>query len=133
MIVIGSHVVEWVAKRTNEHGNYGAAVGIGIERDGEIIGGVAINEFNGANVNMHTAAARRHWLNREFLFVIFDYCFRQLKVARVTALVGEGNAHARKFIRKVGFVDEARISAAHPTGDLMVMTMWPDNCKWVRR
>ena len=132
MIVHGPEVVEWVARRTNEFGNYGAATGIGVMRAGQIIGGVALNEYNGANVNMHTAASARNWLSREYLFCIFDYCFRQLGVNRVTALVGSGNAHTLRFVGKVGFVEECRISKAHPSGDLVVLAMWPENCKWTR-
>ena len=132
MIVHGPKVVEWVAKRTNEYGNYGAAVGIGVERNSEIIGGVALNEYNGANINMHTAASVGNWLSREYLFCIFDYCFRQVGVNRVTALIGEGNTHALKFVNKVGFVEECRIKRAHPSGDLVVLVMWPENCKWTK-
>lgn len=132
MIVHGQEVVEWVAARTNDYGNYGAAQGIGVVRDGQLIGGVALNEYNGANINMHTAASVSNWLSREYLFCIFDYCFRQLGVNRVTGLVGEGNTHARRFNEKVGLVEETRCKRAHPTGDLIVYVMWPENCKWLK-
>lgn len=132
-IVTGQRVVEWVAKRTNEFGNFGAAVALGVERDGELVGGVVFNDYNGVNINMHVAAvAGSYWLNRGFLWMCFDYPFRQLKVKRVTGLVGEGNARARQFDEKVGFKLETRLKDAHPTGDLLVYVMRPDDCRWLK-
>jgi RimJ/RimL family protein N-acetyltransferase len=131
VIVSGPHVVEWVAKRTNEFGSYGAAQGIGIERDGVLIGGVVYNEFNGPNCCMHTAATDPRWLTRNSLFVIFDYPFRQMGVDRVTAPVGEGNWHARQFVEKVGFWIETRLTGAHASGDLMLYVMWKKGCRWL--
>jgi RimJ/RimL family protein N-acetyltransferase len=132
VIVAGPGVVEWVAKRTNEYGNFGAAVGIGIERNGELAGGVALNEYNGVNINMHVAAAHPRWLTREFLFVIFDYCFRQAGVRRITGLVGEGNTRARRFDEKVGFKLETRLKDADPSGDLLVYVMRKEGCRWLK-
>lgn len=132
MIVIGPQVVEWVAKRTNEFGNFGAAVGIGWEKDGRLVAGVAYNDFNGANMLMHVASdGSRQWLNREFLWAAFDYPFNQAKVKRVTGLVGEGNKEARRFDEHLGFVLEARLKDAHPTGDLLVYKMHREGCKWI--
>jgi RimJ/RimL family protein N-acetyltransferase len=131
VIVTGPAVVEWVAKRTNEHGNFGAATGIGVEREGKLIGGVVYNEWNGVNCNMHVAAENGHWLSRTALWYFFDYPFNQLKVNRVTGLVGEGNLHAREFDEKVGFSLETTLKGAHPTGDMLVYVMWRKDCRWL--
>lgn len=131
MMITGPAVVEWVASRTGEHGNYGAATGIGVEKDGQIIGGVVYNEWNGVNVNMHVAAEDKRWLSKTALWYFFDYPFNQLKVKRITGLVGEGNEHARQFDEKVGFVEETRLKGAHPTGDMIVYVMWRNTCRWL--
>jgi RimJ/RimL family protein N-acetyltransferase len=132
-IVIGPHVVEWVAKRTNEHGNFGAAIGIGLEQDGQLIAGVAFSDWNGVNVSMHVASdGSRRWLSREYLYVCFDYAFRTAGVRRITGLVGEGNAEARRFDEHIGFKEEARLKGAHPTGDLIVYAMWRHECRWLK-
>lgn len=134
MLVVGDEVVRWVAHRTNEYGNFGAAVGIGWARDDRLVAGVVYNEWNGVNLCMHVASdGTRRWLTREFLRVAFDYPFNQAGVRRVTGLVGEGNAEARRFDEHLGFKLETRLTGAHPTGDLLVYVLWRDDCRWLRR
>jgi RimJ/RimL family protein N-acetyltransferase len=134
VIVYGDEVIEWVAKRTNEYGNFGAATGIGVKKDGELIGGVVYNEWNGVNCCMHTAAvAGAPWLSRTTLFAFFHYPFIQLGCNRVTALVGQGNIKSRKLVFGVGFRIEAHLEGAHPTGDLIVYAMWRDRCRWINQ
>lgn len=132
VIVTGPGVVEWVAKRTNEYGNFGCAQGIGWAENGDLIAGVAYNEYNGVNCCMHVAAIGKRWLKRQYLWACFDYPFNQLKVKRVTGLVGEGNLQARKFDEHLGFDLEATFKGAHPTGDLLVYVLWKDKCRWIR-
>jgi RimJ/RimL family protein N-acetyltransferase len=131
-IVIGNEVVQWVAKRTGEFGNYGAAVGFGIEDDRELIAGVVFNEYNGANINMHVASdGSRKWMTREFLWMVFDYAFNQAKIKRITGLVGEGNTEAQLFDEHIGFSLETTLSDAHPSGDLLVYVMRREQCRWL--
>lgn len=133
MIVVGDDVVRWVAARVGEHGNFGAAQGIGWARDGSLVAGVVYNDFNGPNICMHVASdGSRRWLTREYLRVAFDYPFNQCGVRRITGLVGEGNEAARRFDEHVGFRLETRLWGAHPSGDLLVYVMWKDNCRWVQ-
>ena len=132
-LIIGAGVVEWVAKRTNEYGNFGAAQGIGWQKDGEIVAGVVFNDYNGVNCCMHVAAVPgARWLRREYLWTCFDYPFRQLKVRRVTGLVGEGNLEARRFDEHLGFRLETTLEQAHPTGNLLVYRMFEEDCKWIK-
>lgn len=131
-LLIGQRVVEWVAKRTNEFGNFGAAQGIGWTKEGQLVAGVVYNEFNGASVCMHVAAVPgARWLVREYLWTCFDYPFNQLKVQRVTGLVGEGNIAARKFDEHLGFTLETTLERAHPTGRTLVYRMFKEDCRWI--
>lgn len=132
-LIIGPAVVSWVAQRTNEFGNFGAAVGIGWQKNGVLVAGVAYNDFNGVNMQMHVASdGSRQWMSREFLFAAFDYPFNQAGVKRVTGLVGEGNKEARKFDEHLGFELEATLHCAHPTGDLLVYRMFREQCRWIK-
>ena len=134
MITVGSGVVEWVAKQTNEFGNFGTDAGIGWQRGGKLIAGVAYAEWNGVNVVCHIASdGSRQWLNRQYLWTIFDYPFNQLKCKRITVCVGEGNADSRRFVLHLGFELEATLRAAHPTGDLLVYSMFKEGCKWIKQ
>jgi RimJ/RimL family protein N-acetyltransferase len=132
LIVTGDSVVQWVAERTGEHGNYGAAVGIGWEEGGKLRAGVVYSDFNGVNLCMHVASdGTKRWLRREYLRACFDYPFNVAGVRRVTGLVGEGNAEARKFDEHLGFKLETVLWGAHPTGNMMVYVMWRDMCRWL--
>lgn len=144
MIVTGPHVVEWVAKRANDFGNFGAAVGIGVARDTpihgttvtrhEIIGGVVFNEFNGVNIAMHTAAVPGSgWLTRTALWHFFEYPFNQAKVRRITVPIGEGNTVAQRLVEGVGFRLETELADAHPTGSLLLYVMRRADCRWLEK
>ena len=131
-IVTGPQVVEWVAKRTNEFGDFGAAVGIGLAKDGEIVGGVVLNEYNGVNINVHIASDEsKMWMNKEFLWYVFHYAFEEANVNRMTALIGEGNKAAIHLNTRMGFKHEAAIEGAHPTGKMLILGMFKQDCKWL--
>lgn len=133
MIVTGSGVVEWVARQTNEFGNFGTEAGIGLSKDGALVAGVAYAEWNGPNVVCHIASdGSRRWLSRAYLWAIFDYPFRQLGCERITVCVGEGNKDSRRFVEHLGFTKEAWLTGAHPTGDLIVYCMFKAECRFLR-
>jgi len=132
VIVSGDAVLDWIAKQTDEYGRFGGGTAIGIERGGKLVGGVAYCDWNGPNVVCHVASdGSKMWLSREFLWVIFDYPFGQLKCKRITVAVGEGNAASRNFVTRLGFKLEARLSSAHPTGDLLIFAMFKQDCRWI--
>ena len=124
-------MVEWVAKQTNEHGNFGCAVGIGWEREGQIVAGVAYNDYNGANINAHISIQQGAIITKEFLWTIFDYPFNRAKVKRLTGLVGSGNKASINLCKRLGFVEETRLKDCHPTGDMIIYVMRRENCRWL--
>lgn len=130
MLIFGPQVIDWMRRKASDFGATDAQ-GIGWERDGQIVAGVAYTDYNGVNVCMHVAADGKDWLRREFLWTCFDYPFNQLKVKRITGLVGEGNAQARKFDEHIGFTLETTLAGAHPTGDLLVYRMLRSECRWL--
>jgi RimJ/RimL family protein N-acetyltransferase len=131
MLTIGKHVVDWVSKQTNEFGNFGTEIGIGWIR-GELIAGVAYSDWNGPNIVCHIASDRsKRWLTRQFLWTIFDYPFNQIGVKRITVCIGQGNKDSVRFVKHLGFELETTLKSAHPTGDLLVLVMWKESCKWI--
>ena len=133
MLVIGDKVVEWVAKRTNEYGNFGASAAIGWEKNGRLAAGVVYAEWNGPNVVCHIASdGSRSWATRTYLWTIFDYPFSQLGCKRITVCVGEGNHASERFVRHLGFELEATLDSAHPSGDLLVFRMFRHDCRFLR-
>lgn len=132
-LVIGKGVVEWVARQTNEFGNFGTDIGIGWQKGGRIVAGVAYADWNGPNVVCHIASdGSRRWLTREYLWTIFDYPFNQLGCKRITVCVGHGNADSTRFVKHLGFTLEATLEDAHPTGALQVFRLRKHECRWIK-
>lgn len=129
-IVYDDSVSQWVGERLETKFSHCRA--IGYEREGKLIAGVVYDEFNGANVNMHVAAEGTNWLARNYLRAVFGYPFNQLKVKRVTGLVASTNQRALDFDLHLGFTVEAVLKDAHPDGDLIVLVMRPESCRWIR-
>lgn len=133
MLSIGKHVVEWVAKRVRATDGLGTDIGIGWEKHGELIAGVAYANWNGVNVECHIASdGSRRWLTREYLWTIFHYPFCQLGAKRITVCVAQGNADSARFVKHLGFTIEARLKDAHPTGDIQIFCMNRRDCRFIQ-
>lgn len=119
-------------------GGFRAGRGIGLadidaSGNGELIAGIWYEGFNGANINIHVAAVPgRRWMTREFLYYTFHYPFNECGVRRVTGIVPESNADARRFDEHIGFTLETRLKDAAPDGDLLIYRMFKDECRWLR-
>lgn len=120
----------------NQHMRLAATAGmkgLGLEKDGELVAGVAYEGFNGHNVWMHVAAQPGgKWMTRDFLRYCFYYPFEELKVSRISGYVEASNKHALKFDLHLGFKPEARLSgAASDGGDVVVLVMRRGDCRYV--
>lgn len=125
-------IVPWVNERTSG-GLYvpGTCSAIGRIKDGKIVGGIYYEDFNGKNITCHIASENgERWLNRTFLWMIFDYPFNQLKSKRMTAPVAYDNERCINFVEKLGFTREAILHDAHPNGDLYIYTLFEKDCRW---
>lgn len=132
MIVVDEAVCYWVAGRTGGQYFAGSGAGIGLVKNGQMVGGVLYDNFTGRAIQMHVASdGTRHWLNREFLRMVFDYPFRQLGVNKVIGIVDSANADALKFDLHLGFVTEAVIKDAGKHGDLHILSMTRQQCRFL--
>lgn len=96
------------------------------------IAGVLFNEFNRASIQMHVAAEPgARWMTRHYLGFCFRYPFFQCKVKKILGFVGSNNHQALAFDTHLGFVEEARIKDAHPEGDMVILSMTPEQCRWL--
>lgn len=128
-----SLVVPWVCERVGIGDvvpeKYSA---IGNLKNGHLVAGVLYEDCNGANVFCHIAGEGAGWLSREFLSIIFDYPFNQLKVRRISGVVASTNIAARKLDEHLGFDLEAILHDAHPDGDLYLYKMTAEKCRWLK-
>lgn len=100
---------------------------------GELLGGVIFTGYKVASIGLHAAGFAPRWLDRDMLWMTFHYPFEQLGVQKIVATIPTSNQKAVLFDRKLGFVEEARIKDLFPDGDLLIMTMTRDQCRWLER
>ena len=104
---------------------------IGQEMDGEIVAVVGFCDFTPTSVTMHTTTIDPLWLSKDLLWATFDYCFNVLKVKVILVTIAGNNVKSLRLCRKLGFVDRVLIEDAHKDGDLAILTMRKDQCKWL--
>ena len=132
MIVFYKEISNWVMDSIGKSNDNMTA--IGEVRDGMIIAGVAFESYNGSNMIGHqriiSPPSRKFWIN------VADYIFNQAGCKRFTAMVHANNEKAIKLNLHIGFVIEATLKDAGPNCDLLVMTLWRENCKilkWIKK
>ena len=121
---------EWIAKRTGGKYVEGEQRYIGLETDGKIVAVAAYAGCNGASVYAHLAIDGK--ITPEFLWFGFYYPFEQLKVKKIIGLVASTNTKALRLDLHFGYVHEATIKDAAPDGDLLVLTMTKEQCRFLR-
>ena len=102
-------------------------------KHGRRLGGVVFQNYTGESIAMHSAGWDPHWINRDMLFVCFDYPFNQLGVKRIFGQVAESNDHAYTFNVKMGFKYIARIEGVYRHNvACIVMCMERDDCRMLK-
>lgn len=102
---------------------------IGLEKDGQIIAATGYEDYTGKSVRTHIAVEGK--ITKEFLRYIFWYPFNQLKVKKLIGLVSSGNEKALKLDKNFGFVEEAVVKDVYEDGDLHILTMTKEQCRFL--
>lgn len=105
---------------------------LGAVKDGRLIGCVGYDDWNGASCQMHMAG-EPGWLTRSFLRAAFAYPFLEAGCRTVLAVVAASNARALDIDRRLGFREVARLEEAAPDGDLVVMQLRRNDCRWLEQ
>lgn len=128
-------VGEWVGEQLGFESGFDSAKAIGIERDGNLIGGAVYNYwFPGVDIRMHIAGAHGEpWLSRSILNALFYYPFVELGLRRITYPIAASNAASLKLARHFGTVHEGTIRHGWLNGDdLLVFGMLREECRWLK-
>lgn len=120
----------WVCERTGGTYDHSCSAAIGWEQDGELVAGTLYDQYNRQSICMHVAAEKP--VTKTFVKTCFDYPFNQLGVKKVIGLVDSTNESALRFDSHLGFVEEARIKDAGKYGDLILLTMSRQQCRWIQ-
>lgn len=112
---------------------YNAAVDKCVARveHGELYGGVIFGQYTGSSMAIHMAGFRQNWCNRDMVWVAFHYPFVQLGVTKLFGQVGLHRPEVIKIDLQLGFKQEAIIKDVYPEGDMMLLSMYRDDCKWL--
>lgn len=100
-------------------------------QDGMLLGGVIYTDYNQASIQMHTAGFRKNWLGKELLKIAFGYPFTGLRVKKVVLAINEKNLKSLAFARHLGFTTETRVKDIFVDGDLIVMSMYKSQCRFL--
>jgi len=106
---------------------------IGSVKDSELVGVTGFNAFMPNSCQIHVAAKDVQFLTREYLNCVFDYPFNKLKVKVIIAPICKDNVKSLNLCRKLGFEQVADIPYGHPNGDLIVVTMKRNQCRWLQQ
>lgn len=105
---------------------------IGLEENGQLIAGVIYDNYEkDARVSSHCAGIGKRWLNKNFLNVMFDYPFNQLKVNVIVNTVSSNNKDSMRFTEHLGFKQVACIEGGASDGDLIIYALYKKDCKWI--
>ena len=120
---------QWLCQKTGGKYVPGSEQYIGLETDGKIVAVAGYADYNGASIRVHLAVDGK--ITPEFLKFGFQYPFEQLKVKKLIGLVSSANKKALKLDKHFGYVEEAVIKDAVPDGDLHILTMTKDQCRFL--
>lgn len=122
----------WVAEQVDQQDSWGSFYAMGVEWDGDLVAGVVIHLYNGVNATCHIAITRKTKLIVDLFKHVCAYAFVQCKLKRLTGMVPASKPDVLAFDRHLGFEEEFVMQSAAPDGgDLHVLVMWPDNCRWL--
>jgi len=123
----------WHCLKTGQKYNKNPAVKCaGILKNGEIIGSVIYHRFRWPDIEIGIETTDPAWCNRRILKEIFEYPLSTLNCKRVTATTDPSIPEVCQFLKRLGFVEEGRLRDALPHGDLLILGIKRDECRWVK-
>lgn len=123
----------WVAQQVGQVADWGSFYAMGVTQNGDVIAGVVVNNFNGANATCHIAISRHTKLIVPLFQAVCDYAFHQCGLKRLTGMVPSNEPHIIEFDKHLGFVEEFVMKDGAPGADMHVLVLWPDKCRWLRK
>lgn len=102
-------------------------------KHGKLLGGVIYQSYTGPSIELFMAGLDPHWVSRDLIWATFAYPFIQLKCSKLIGRVADTNKRALNMELKLGFKEEGRIKNAVTGGDILILTMKREDCKWLLR
>lgn len=99
---------------------------------GKLLGGVIYDGYTRNCIFIHQAGFSKRWLTGDMLWVAFDYPFSLLGVSKLCGTIPSSKPELLEFNQRLGFKEECRIKDAYPDGDMIVLSMLRDECRWLK-
>ena len=122
---------DWISKRLNQQFPEDSTF-LGQVKENKLVAVIGYCNFVGKSCAIHIASEGSHWMNRELLWACFDYPFNKLEKKVIVTALDANNEKAVRLNRHLGFHIETVIKDAHENGDLMIMTMRKENCRFLK-
>jgi hypothetical protein len=123
----------WVAQKVGQSSDWGSFYAMGVEQNGEIVAGIVMNNFNGANATCHIAVDKPSKAMIKLFQEFCNYAFNFCKLKRITGMVPSNEPHIIAFDKHLGFEEEFVMKDGAPGADMHVLVMRPDTCRWLRK
>jgi RimJ/RimL family protein N-acetyltransferase len=98
---------------------------------GKLLGGCLYQNYTGRSISIHIGSLTPRWISRDLLWLCFHYPYVQLGCEYIFGQVPAHNSKALAFDLKIGFKEIARIEGVFPEGDLVVVRMHRDECRYL--
>jgi RimJ/RimL family protein N-acetyltransferase len=109
-----------------------SAMGL-VDDDGIVRWAVVYDNYEqGGSVQMHIAITDPKYVTRRAISAVFEYPFYQLGVKKVLGFVNSENLKALSFDLRLGFEVEAVVNDVYERGDLYILSMTREKCRWLR-
>ncbi len=92
---------------------------------------VLIDNFIGKTCCMHVVIQKPEYLSRSMIKETFGYIFNRCGVELVFGLVDSTNKEAIDFDLRLGFEEMMRVPNGGLDGDLVILGMKKNQCRWI--
>ena len=101
--------------------------------NGELMGGVVYENWTGPNGSclVHIAGFNKRWIDRDMLYIMFDFPFRQLDCYQAFCQVAGKNTETLAFNKKIGWQEIIRLEHVFPDDDMILMRLKGDDCRYL--
>jgi RimJ/RimL family protein N-acetyltransferase len=132
MLTNDKEVALWVMQPI---GRWNASMtAIGEIKDGKLIAGIAFESQNKQAMWGHQRIDSPP--SKQFWMTAADFIYNQAGCKRFSAVVDVNNEKAIALNKHIGFVIEATLKDAGDTGDVHIMTLWREHCRflnWIKK
>lgn len=103
---------------------------IGLEKNGKIVSVTGYNHFNGKSCHVHFYHSGGY-VSRHYIWLVHHYPFIQCGLDVMIAIVASSNQKIIRLARHLGYILQHTLAEAHPEGDLLILTLRKQDCRFL--